>query len=513
MTLALATVLAACPAAPASPRGNPALEAAVDAMAGRLDARARARELAARAAAAFTAGDFAAAADLFSQQAEAEPGNFVPHYNRACALARVGDVPTAEAALQRAVELGFASLSTLTTDPDLAPLRQGTLYNALINHWPRILDARRPVGLDHARQWLSRKPRELPLPLLRLDLLSGQSEYATALASKSIERVTAWTQAALIPAIAEPGAPNSQNDAWITVIVPDDADFTRWLVWTFGPEAAAGGVSSIGGAYEHDMKRLVARDVGATLRHELFHALHWRHTERLGQRHPIWITEGLASLLEDMDPPATGESLWRPVPSARTNIVHRLAQRDRLTPLAELAALDQRTFATSKPLRRYAEARAVFMYLLERGELQTWYHTYTTDPAHGYAADPTGLKAIEHTAALDLPAFEAAWNDWARTSLTLVAESFDDLTIALPFTLDDGTGDGPRITDMQRGARESTGLRLGDVITAVDNRPTSDIQEFVRVLTAVAPETTVTIDYRRGRLYGTATVPVSERRE
>ncbi|NIM60902.1 MAG: hypothetical protein GTO30_04390, partial [Acidobacteria bacterium] len=51
-----------------------------------------------------------------------------------------------------------------------------------------------------------------------------------------------------------------------------------------------------GGIYEHERRRLIARDIGASLRHELTHAYHYADMDRLGQRHPLWVQEGIATL-------------------------------------------------------------------------------------------------------------------------------------------------------------------------------------------------------------------------
>ncbi|MAY74145.1 MAG: hypothetical protein CMJ31_05340 [Phycisphaerae bacterium] len=485
--LALAATLAAAPPkVVAEPR--PAAEVMAQ--------REEAKDAGQAAIEALKNGDRAEAVRLLREQARLDPANFVPHYNLACVLGAMNELEPAQASLSRAVELGFASHSTLTTDPDLTPLRDTPLYHALIEKWPLVLEARRQAALAATREWMTSKPREHALDDLRLDVLSTLDGHATERALESITAATEWITTSLIPELVNGDA---TNDPWAEVILLEDDDFHAWLVRTFGPTAGRRGVSYIGGAYEHDRKRLVAQDVGATLRHELFHVLHTRHTERLGQRHPIWIQEGLASLLEDMDPHGAG---WVPVPSYRTNIVKRLAGWNRLTPIDEIVALDQRTFVSDKPLRRYAEARGLFMYLLERGLLRWWYETYTTDPEHGYDADQTGLRAITHVTGQNLETFEIAWKDWAENTLPMVAEEIRDVDVWLGLDVNSGTGDGPRVQRVERAVRRESDIRIGDVILAIDGRPTGDLRELARILGTLRAGQNVTISYRRGRLTG-----------
>ena len=55
------------------------------------------------------------------------------------------------------------------------------------------------------------------------------------------------------------------------------------------------------GRYRHSRRELIATDAGMTLQHEIVHAFHHNHMDMLGQEHPIWIQEGIASLFESID--------------------------------------------------------------------------------------------------------------------------------------------------------------------------------------------------------------------
>src|SRR5690606_4580755 len=130
---------------------------------------------------------------------------------------------------------------------------------------------------------------------------------------------------------------------WVTVVLPARVDYARWALRRFGE-----GWERIGGQYSHDNKLLVAMDLGSTLRHEYWHVLHWRDQDRRGQRHPIWIMEGLCSLPEDLEPTATGD--FKPAPSWRTNMARRLARAGGLMPWEVMFSLDPQRFTRSRPL-------------------------------------------------------------------------------------------------------------------------------------------------------------------
>lgn len=482
-------------------------DGSIGSLADEMRLRERERSIEAEAREAFDAGDHLRAAGLYGSQIKLRPSSFVAHYNLACALAHAGETDLAIKALERAVELGFSSYATLTADPDLTPLRTDPRYRVLVDRWPAILDAGRQATRERASAWIDRKPNVTALEDLRLDVLSAFDEATTERATEMLERVAAWAESELFPDLRDPEA--SDRDPWVTLVLPDERDFHRWVLWSFGREAFRGGATNVGGAYEHDDKRLIAKDTGATLRHEALHVFHWRDMERRGQNHPIWIHEGLASLVEDMDPAADGPNdTWRPVPSWRTNIARHLAERRRLTPIQKLATFDQRTFTTRRPLRQYAEARTLLLFLLEHDALARWYRIYTTDPEHGYAEDPSGITAMTSALGMPLERLETVYRDWAASELPEVPESLGDLGITLGLDLRADDNGAPRIQDLSLQARRESDLRMGDVITALNGRPIDELQEFVRVLAGTNAGETITLAYRRGTTHGTTSLPV-----
>ena len=132
---------------------------------------------------------------------------------------------------------------------------------------------------------------------------------------------------------------------------------------------------------------LIARTVGLTLIHEFTHALHRADQEGFDQSHPIWITEGLATLFESSRIVA-GHAV--PEPNRRLNSLQRLLRRKAQIPLSELIRISHAKFMQN-PTASYSEVRYFMMYLHSKGMLRKWYDTYV----ELYDEDRTGRVAVE----------------------------------------------------------------------------------------------------------------------
>lgn len=453
--------------------------------------------------AAVKADDLDRAESLFLQHAEHDPTSFTPWYNLAAVSSLRADLPAAQDRLTQALARGFSDIRILRADPHMAALRTTRLFTDLNERWPEILQARRTSDLTSARQLVGRAHESRTLDRWKIELLSDHDPVATDQARDELELLADWFTATVFTDLRPDDA--FAEDAWAMVILPDREGFARWASATFGP-GVRDGISTIGGAYDHNRRSLVAQDLGATLRHELIHVLHWRDMSRLGQNHAPWIQEGLASLVEDYD--ITNNTLT-PVPSWRTNIVKRLHTARRHTPLEQLAGTSMQRLTSSRPLAQYAQSRAVMLYLLEHHKLTDFYRTYTQT----FDTDPTGLHALKitlnHATTAEL---EQAFHTWAR-ALPQVPERGSDLTATLGIEIENGDGTGVRVTGLPGGggARQRTGLSIGSHITAINNRPTRDLNELIRVLADYAPGDTITLSHRRGRLHLTNEVTLLPR--
>lgn len=463
----------------------------------------RAMRLQSRAFAALNAGAYDEAIKALNEQAALQPRNHVVYYNLACANAGAGNRAEAITSLRRSIELGFIDRQQLTTDPDLEAIRAEPDFRAIVDNWSAIVKARAEANLERTKEIYG------PSYIYELDderrlmFATAHDQQSLDIARAELTMLWDWGLDEVFADLC-PGADPTQpppDDPWVTVVLPDRADFEKWLFATYGP-AARNNFSGIGGAYDHDRKQLVAQDLGGTLRHEFFHVLHWRSTSRAGQFHPIWAQEGLCALVEDYD---VIDGRVVPVPSWRTNTVKRLSSGGRVTPIKELAAIPREKFtAGGRTMARYAESRAFFLFLYQQNALRAWYAHFL---AH-YNEDPTGYASILAVLGTDDAGLEKRYRAWLKDLPTVHEAGGREGRAGLGVDIDMGTGDGPVVTAIvSRTARQSA-LRAGDVIYAVNGRPTREVMELVRVLGSYAPGERVTLSLRRGSRHLTAEIPL-----
>ena len=472
--------------------------------------------------------DFAAAEPLLRKQIELQPREFVPLYNLACVRASQGDAKEAGGLLLRAVENGFDDIRKLIRDPDLAGVRDDDNYKKLVANWPAILEARREANLTQVRQIFAHpddgaKYTEVVDDKRRLIYRSAFDPTEFKKAREEIEGLADWSEKTIFPGLWDPK--EVALDPWVVIVLPSRRDFTTWLLITFGP-AARSGFSTIGGSYIHEKKQLVSQDLGSTLRHEFFHVLHWRDCTRKGQTHEYWVQEGLASLVEDVDVPKGGSyTQLKPVPSWRTNIVQRRDRSNILMPLEKFCVQPREKFLSSQQLANYAEARAIFLYLYDRNQLQPWYDAYGREMLADNASEGAGIRAFATVFARPLKETDKDFRMWVRT-LPEVAEEIRAGMASLGVEVETGAGDGVTITSIMEppGSRGGANilpisslqgvkgeLRVGDVITAVGGQATRDVSELVRVLGVKKPGEEVVVTYRRRAQPGEATIKLIPR--
>lgn len=449
---------------------------------------------------AFQREDFDEAERLWTEWAERDPQAFVPVYNLACARSLRGDVEGATEHILSAIERGFADITQLQNDPNLRAFRKSETYDQILEAWPTFLDRRVEADLDAARKTYGSRYNYTKDEKHRLAFASSYDTITSRQAREEVRRVADWALKHVFRDLAEV---DDGLDPWVMVVLPTKAHFMVWANETYGPLHASA-TSQLGGAYAHDQKKLVTQDLGSTLRHEFFHVLHWRSQDRLGQRHPVWIQEGLASVVEDMDQTRRGR--WEPSPSWRTNSLRRLAEQNKLTPIERLATMPRSRFTGNRPLSNYAHARGVFMYLHDRGKLGDFYANYTAT----YDADPQGLSALLETLGVTDEAFDEDFRRWAL-SLDEVYEQNMPPDLGIGVDLDVSPGDGPVVRQITHRSARDAGLRPGDIVTGLNGRSVRDLNEFYRVLTGLVEGQRVEISYRRRTQHKSGTIEITDR--
>lgn len=448
---------------------------------------------------AFQQQDFDEAERLWTTWAERDPQAFVPMYNLACSRSLRGDIKGASEHILTAIERGFADINQLRTDPNLKAFRKTDTYDQIIEAWPTFLDRRVEADMEAARKTYGSRYNYTKDSKYRLAFASSYDTITSRQAREEVRRTADWA----IKNIFRDLQDEDGLDPWVMVVLPTKSHFMVWANQTYGPLHASA-TSQLGGAYAHDQKKLVTQDLGSTLRHEFFHVLHWRSTDRLGQRHPVWIQEGLASIVEDMD--QTHRGRWEPTVSWRTNSIKRLAEQNLLTPIERLATMPRSRFAGNRPLSNYAHARAVFMYLHERGKLADFYEAYTT----GYTQDPQGLSAVLETLGVTSKEFDKDFRQWAL-GLDEVYEQNSPPNLGIGVVLDVSPGDGPVVRQITHRSAQDAGLRPGDIVTGLNGRSVRDLNEFYRVLTGLNKGQRVDIAYRRRTQHKSGTIEITDR--
>ncbi|MEC9372571.1 MAG: tetratricopeptide repeat protein, partial [Planctomycetota bacterium] len=241
------------------------------------------------ATAAFDREDYAAARDALLRVVQEKPRNPAVLYNLACALAQTGEIDAAEARLVEAISNGFVDFHHLADDPHLAPLRFEETYQAIMLGWRELLDARADANLETLQERFGGQYVYERDESLRLVYAAAFDAQTFAEAREEVVQVATWAFGALFGDLGfDDAALEARPDPWVSVILPTPEDFMRMVRMV-----------NIGGFYDHDHRRLISQDIGPSFRHEFFHVLHWRDMARRDQRHPEWIMEGLAALVED----------------------------------------------------------------------------------------------------------------------------------------------------------------------------------------------------------------------
>jgi hypothetical protein len=426
---------------------------------------------------ALRARDFVRAEPLIAARIAATSPDPILLYNHACVLAQLGRPEEAEARLLESVEAGFDAFDIMREDADLEPIREGRVYKAILEAHRRVersqpeRPARRPAR-DPLAAWESahgdryRYERDEARGLL----------FATFLDERAHARMRADLALLEEHLLKAYFRSPPERPALVAIVRPEDA--SRYLE---RPE--------VKGMYLHSERRLVARDTGQSLQHEFVHLLHFADMERRGQRHPIWIQEGLASLYEDYTLRADGSIEFHP--NIRFNIARRQVSSNTARSWKDLFGYSGERFMAGAE-RHYPQVRAIFEFFAREGKLEEFYRALLETSRE----DPSGVRAVERTFGEPLARVEARWRKWM-----LERGAIDDTVSrgdpSLGLAAEDA-GDGARIRSfVPRSAARAAGLRVGDVILSVAGRPVRNRDELMLAVAGLKHGESVEVRYRR----------------
>lgn len=427
--------------------------------------------------AALDARDYDEAIVLLDRYLDEVPNDPFMLYNAACAYCRLEDYEQAVIYLDKAMRAGFQELDHMRSDPDLAALRRHPEYK-------KIFEALNRKDSNKVRSALAQWRNLYPSDEYRYETdKQRRIQYATALddvAHLEMRQMLEAEADQLIESLFE--APPSY---FVLIAVPRPEDARTYFK----------GNNSIGGIYQHSKRILVARNIGNSLRHEFFHAMHYGHMERLDQLHRLWIQEGLAALYEAYEISDDGSITF--LPNQRHNITKSRARAGRLMRWSNLFELNQDRFM-KRATSLYPQVRSIFRYVADQGKLVSWYKTYTET----FREDPTGRMAFEVVFGKELREIERDWRRWvaSQPKLDLVIRNGDaSLGIRSGQNL---TNDGVVITEtLPYSAAKKAGLKKGDVIVSVDGKATRSLRELQAVISSRKVGDLVEVRIRRNEGY------------
>jgi tetratricopeptide (TPR) repeat protein len=412
----------------------------------------------------FEKKEYAQCEQILRQMIKLVPAYDTAWYNLACVQSRTKRPTEAVASLNKAVELGYTRLQYMERDSDLEALHNTEGFKSLL---ARREEIQRKRGQKIENELKSQYGKKY---LCEIDH-EHKLVFATSVDQRTLEEVKAQLTAeakALWTDLFD-----YKPEQYLTVVIPSEEDAKA-----FAP--------SVGGFFQPETDRLIARQIGVTLRHEFTHAMHWGDQQARGQQHAIWVLEGLAGLIESAS--FTGGHI-HPEPNSRLNMLQAVMQAKREMSWKTLFESDQSKFMRSAMVT-YPESRYVMMYFYQKGKLRQWYTAY----CQMANKDPSGIQATEKVFGKKLGEIEADWKKWVMAQTpppTRPKEAYLGVSLKM-------AADGLEIRETVLGSgADKAGLQTKDVILKVDNQRIVDMDTLIAYVAKKAVGTVVTIEYRR----------------
>ena len=409
--------------------------------------------------------DYAGAKKVSVELTKQDPTEGTHWYNLACANSQLGETDEAIENLSKAVDLGFDSMAFMERDPDLESLRG-------LKGFKKIIARRDEIHRGVAEKRLADlKERYGEDYIIEIDH-ANKLVFATNVDRKTLDdlqgELTQQAEAIWGELFA------NRFERYVSVVIPKPGSFRARM--------------GVAGFYNPQTNSLVASSIGMVLRHEFTHALHFGDQSARGQRHPIWVLEGFATLFETSD--YEGERLV-PKDSRRLLSLQMQLKRKRIPSLKTLMEFTHPQFM-SRAAAGYPMSRYFMMYLYSKGKLRQWYDTYTA----GYEDERTGKAATEKVFDKDIEAVDADWRKWAA------ALKAPDLFVGdrQPYMgiLSRPLGTGLELMRVVEGSGAAkAGLKKGDVIVKINGQRTVDSADLLRQVKAGKVGDKLAVIYRR----------------
>ncbi len=424
----------------------------------------------------------AEAEPLLLQAIAIDPESVINLYNLACLKALRGRGDDAMGLLERAAEAGWTDFIHLSIDPDLNSLRSLPRYKLFVaNKEVYQRRAAERVVLSLRRQFGDGYLYEID----EQDKLI----FATNVDNATLADLKRGLQAQARSQWAQ--LFSHKPDEYISIVVPSIKDYAQLVK-----------MPGVGGFYNDGAKLLIAKQLGQTMTHEFTHALHAADRAPLGQEHPIWLAEGIASMFEAAS--FRGDVLV-PQDNFRLLSLQNAAKAKRLIPLERLFAMPQSQFVQRANMA-YGQASSFMLFLYEQKLLKPFYDAYKIN----FDADPTGKAALEQVSGKPLADLERAWVDWmTRRPAPMLNTGADGAFLGTELG---EANDGILIKGVLKGGpAEQAGIRPGDVLVGLDGVEIRDQLSFTPALAEHKPGSRIVLRVRRGSAYVDVPVTVGRR--
>ena len=267
----------------------------------------------------------------------------------------------------------------------------------------------------------------------------------------------------------------------------------KWLVTVLLPTAedykALAPRKGVLGHYDPNERLLVSVDRGGVLVHEFVHALHHADCAASQQSHPLWVSEGLATLFESSKTTATG---IKPHVDARVGTLQRAIRTKEHIPLSRLLTARADPWTENVELS-YAEARYLMLYLHQRGKLKAFYAALKSS----CKKDPSGKEALETVLCKKLPRIEKEWLKWAE-ALKMPWGQSEAHQGRLGLRVRD-TKNGVKVLGFDPGsaAELADRLKVGDIILEFDGHQIGSSAGLAAAVRSAGAMRTVRVRVRR----------------
>lgn len=414
----------------------------------------------------------AEAAAVIEEALAIEPDSPLNLYNMACAKSILGQTDSAMAYLERSAEAGFSDFAHIQRDPDLIPLRNMDAFKRLMGRRDEFV---RKVA-DRTVAMLRREFGEGYRYVIDADdklIFASNTDEQTLDAMKKMLLAQARSQWRQIF--------DHKPDQYVAVVLPSPADYKRLVRWP-----------GVAGFYNPATRILISSTMGQVLTHEFTHALHHADQAQAGQEHPIWLTEGLASLFEAGR--FDGETLV-PDDNLRLAYLQAAAKANRLIALEKLLKMDQSQLLRN-PVLGYGQSSSLLLYLHDRKLLKPFYEAYKAD----YEKDATGKMALEEICGASLNQIDTDWRQWMlKRTPPPMTTGRGGAFLGVRFG---AANDGLKIEEIVTNSpAEHAGLRADDLVVGLEGEDIRDYASLVRLLNEHKPGNQIKMKVRRGEDY------------